>query len=232
MTMTMAPGVDAGSIREADAIRLVQGSAWERLRIGSMALGRLLRNPDDTAQVFLVGIALNAGSFPQLIARVVADEAGFQLAAEAPTIDSRSVDFDGLRALPADTLGGAYVRYLDDNKLDPDLFQPPPGLPKVPRWIAMRIRQTHDVWHTLTGYGPDVVGELCLQGFTYGQLGMPSSLAIATIGTVFRAPTAARRVLRGYQRGRRATYLPVVRFEDRWDRSLDDVRRELMIDPE
>ena len=42
---------------------------------------------------------------------------------ERPAIDKAHFDFDRLRALPASTLGGAYVRYLDEKNLDPDLFQ-------------------------------------------------------------------------------------------------------------
>lgn len=231
MVMAMA-GADGGFIRESEAVRLVQGSRWERARIGATALRRLLADPDDTAQAFLIGIALNAGAFPGLIAKIVADDAGFALSHEAPTIDSRSVDFDWLRTLPSTTLGGAYVRYLDDNRLDPDLFQPPPGLPKLPSWIVTRIRQTHDIWHALTGYGPDVEGEIALQAFTFGQLRMPSALAISVLGTVARVPRSARKVWRGYQRGRDAAFLPVVRFEDLWERPLADVRRELRVAPE
>jgi ubiquinone biosynthesis protein COQ4 len=180
--------------------------------------------------VFVAGIALNAGAFPKLLAKIVADDAGFELAAEAPTIDSRSVDYDKLRALPETTLGGAYVRYLDRNQLDPDLFKPPPGLSKVPQWVVTRIRQTHDVWHALTGYGPDVEGEVALQAFSYAQLRVPSALLIALVGTVVKVPRAAPKVWRAYVRGKKAAFLPVVRFEDHWERPLADVQTELGID--
>lgn len=217
---------------QRDAIDMARSGALSaRLRVGLRALRRLLRDPDRTEEAFLIGIALNAGSFPRLIAQVVTDDAGFALCKEQPRIDSQHVDFDRLRRLGADTLGGAYVRYLDDNKLDPDLFQPPPGLPEVPRWIATRIRQTHDIWHALSGYGPDVVGELALQAFTFGQLRMPSAWAIATLGTLVRARPAARFVWEGFRRGRDAAFLPAVRFEDLWDRPLEEVRGLLKIAP-
>ncbi len=217
-------------VTEVEAIRLAQeGSRWQRIRVGLIALSRLMRNPDDTKQVFIVGIALNASSFPGFVARITSSAAGAALASERPLINSQTVDFAALRKLPQTTLGGAYVRYLDENKLDPDLFQPPPGLPELPRWIAARIRQTHDIWHTLTGYKPDVPGEIALQGFTYAQLEMPSALLLAVLGTITRAPLAAPEVLRAYRRGKAAAFLPVVRFEDMWERPLEDVRRELGI---
>ncbi len=229
---TAERGMDGGFMDEALAIRIaLQGSRAQRLATGFKALARLIKNPDDTTQVFLMGIVLNAPMFPELLLRIMTCEEGPALVHERPLISTETVDFGLLRKLPASTLGGAYARYLDNNQLDPDLFKPPPGLPEVPRWIVTRIRQTHDVWHALTGYGPDVPGELALQGFTYGQLGMPSALLVSTLGTLTRSPRSIAMVLRGYRRGKAAAFLPVVRFESMWSRPLEDVRRELAIMP-
>jgi ubiquinone biosynthesis protein COQ4 len=225
-------GADAGHATERDAVRLaLSGTTWERAALGLRALVRLLRDPDDTVQVFMLGIAINASRFPGFLARFASSEEGVAMLSARPSIDSRTVDFARLRALPAETLGGAYARYLDDNRLDPDLFQAPPGLPPIPRFVVQRVRQTHDVWHVLTGYAPDVPGELALQGFTYGQLRMPSALLIATLGTLTRSPRSALRVLDGFRRGAAATFLPVVRFEELWDEPLDTAREKLGIRP-
>jgi len=230
--MATTGGMSAGWMDEGRAIAIaLNGGVLARMRVALGALGRLMRNPDDTVEVFFLGISLNGPRLPGLIGRMAAERAGLELLCERPTIDSTTVDWDRLRALPASTLGGAYARYLDGNRLDPDLFQPPPGLPEVPRWVAQRIRQTHDIWHVLTGYAPDVPGELALQGFTYAQLRVPSAWLIAVLGTLIKSPRSARRVYDGYRRGARAAFLPNVRFEASWDRELDDVRRELGIEP-
>jgi ubiquinone biosynthesis protein COQ4 len=212
---------------EEDAVRAaLEGTSWSRARVGAVALARLLKDTTDTKQVFFLGIVVNAKQVPRLIARIANDPDGARLLEEKPAIDGSTVA--RMRALPATTLGGAYARYLDDNGLDPDLFQAPPGLPQPLRFIAQRIRQTHDVWHVLTGYAPNVPGELALQGFTYGQLGMPSALMISTLGLV-RAPQAAPDVLDGYKRGKAARFLPTVRFEDLWELPLVEVRERLGI---
>jgi ubiquinone biosynthesis protein COQ4 len=225
-------GMDGGFMNEAEAMRIaIHGTRAQRLWTGLKAFSKLLRNPDDTTQIFLMGIVLNAPMFPHLLLRMMTSDEGVRLVEERPLINTKTVDFDALRKLPASTLGGAYVRYLDENKLDPDLFKPPPGLPAVPRWVATRVRQTHDVWHALTGYGPDVPGELALQAFTYGQLGMPSAVMVATLGTLTRAPRSMLDVARGYRRGKAAKFLPTVRFESMWQRPLEEVRRELGIAP-
>ena len=231
-TETVSARANGGWMTEAEAVRIaLEGTTTQRLGVGARALYELVRNPDDTAQVFLLGLALNAPFFPRLFMRIASSEAGDRLLTERPTIDSTHVDFGGLRSLPVTTLGGAYARYLEDNGLDPDLFQPPPGLPPLARYVAQRIRQTHDIWHVLTGYAPDVAGELALQGFTFAQLRMPSSLAIATLGTLARARPEARRVLEGYRRGRDAEFLPVIRFEDHWGDDLATLAKGLRIRP-
>ena len=230
--MSGTVGASAGWMDEARAVRIaLEGSGLARLRLAVGALARLLYNPDDTVEVFFLGIALNGPQLPALMGRIAGDDKGLALLCERPTIDSSTVDWQRLRALPVSTLGGAYARYLDDNKLDPDLFQPPPALPEVPRWVAQRIRQTHDIWHVLTGYAPDVAGELALQAFTYAQLRAPSARLVAVLGTLFKSPRSARLVWDGYVRGKAAAFLPVVRFEDLWERDLEELRRELHIKP-
>lgn len=225
-------GADGGWITEAEAVRIaLEGSPTAKLGVALRALYELIKDTGRTEQVFLLGIVLNGPLVPRLIARIAASPGGPELLAEGPTIDSRSVDFAELRALPADTLGGAYARYLDDNGLDPDLFQTPPGLPPILQTIARRIRQTHDVWHVLTGYAPDVHGELALQGFTFAQLGMPSALLIATVGTAARSPRSASAVVEGYRRGVEAEFLAPVRFERMWSEPLEAVRARLNVRP-
>jgi ubiquinone biosynthesis protein COQ4 len=83
----------------------------------------------------------------------------------------------------------------------------------------------------IAGYTPDVEGELALQAFTYAQLGAPSARIIAVLGTLFKSPRSARLVWEGYRRGKAWAFLPVVRFEDLWERDLEELRRELHIRP-
>jgi ubiquinone biosynthesis protein COQ4 len=226
---------EAQKISEADAAKIaLSGSAFERARLGARALFDLFEDPNDTTRVFVLGLVVSRRAYPELLARITMDDRGARLLRERPSIDTTHVDFDRLRALPADTLGGAYVRYLDANALDPDLFQAPPGLPEVPSYIAKRMRQVHDLWHVLTGYDTDVSGEVALQAFTWAQTDSPSS-AILAVGGLLRFgrenPGLFRRVVDGYRRGRKADFLAPLWLEEMWDRPLDEVRRELGIVP-
>lgn len=162
------------------------------------------------------------------------DDEGARLLRERPAIDSAHVDLDALRALPASTLGGAYVRALDAQKLDPDLFRPPPGLPEIPAYITQRMRQVHDLWHVLTGYRTDVPGEIALQAFTWAQTGMASAGLLALVGSARfggRDPRIVPMAIDGYRRGKRARFLATIRLEDHFARDLDALRREWRIEP-
>jgi ubiquinone biosynthesis protein COQ4 len=93
------------------------------------------------------------------------------------------------------------------------------------------MRQSHDLWHVVTGYGPDVGGEIALQAFTWGVTRMPSARMIAVLGSLRHARHdigIIRRAIAAARRGRRARFLPTVRWEDHFERPLSDVQRELL----
>jgi ubiquinone biosynthesis protein COQ4 len=222
-------------VSEAEAARVALfGTRGEKLKVAAGALYRLMRHPEDLKQVFLLGLAANARRFPRLLLRFVASEDGGDLLRAQPSIDTSTVDFEAMRRMPDGTLGREYVRYLEENKLDPDLFQAPPGLPPMIAWMAKRIRQTHDIWHVLTGYKPDMSGEVALQAFTFAQTEMPSAALIAVFGSI-RALPRDRKILRksvdGYRRGKKAAFLPVVKWEEHFARDIGDVRTDLGIVP-
>lgn len=209
------------------------GTARERAVIAVRALTALLKNPDDTSQVFVLGLVTGRITLPHLLTRIAFSDEGARLLRDRPTIDSQHVDYAMLRGLPNGTLGREYVRFLDEHKLDPDLFQPPPGLPEIPSYIAQRLRQTHDIWHVLTGYYPDVPGEVALQAFTFAQTHAALSFLIAVSGALrwsLSHPQILARTIDGYRRGKRAKFLPVLRLEEMWSLPLEEVRRSLGIE--
>ena len=219
-----------GPSSEAEAAALALGGRFARLKLGLSAGIKLALNTDDTTQVFYLARALDQQSLPRLRDRLMQTESGRSLLARRPAIDRTSVDFDALRRLPEDSLGGAYVCMLDRNGLTPDIFQRPPGLPEDLAWVGQRIRQTHDLWHVLTGLSTDVTGEIALQAFTYAQLRLRLSRVLAVHGVLIFTPTRPRTfglARKWYARGQKASFLLEVPWEQRWAEPLENVRREL-----
>lgn len=218
---------------EAEAVRLALEGRWlPRARLALTALHRLRQNPDDTRQVFTLSIAVSAPHLPVLLARFLSNDTGLELLTRRAAIDSQSVDYAALRALPADTLGGAYARFMADNNLDPDLFQAPPGLPPAVAYVMQRMRQTHDIWHVVTSNQTDIPGELSVLAFSWGQTGAPSMRLLATLGALryaFQHPSIFKRVWQAYHLGKRAEFLGNVAWENMWELPLSEVRARLGI---
>jgi ubiquinone biosynthesis protein COQ4 len=199
-----------------------------RLAVAASALLDLARDPSRLDRVFDLGVALNAARIPKVLATLEKDPDTKRLLDEQPSIDSQHVDFDALERLPDGTLGREYVRFLRDNGITPDVFKKPDVADARAAYIMQRIRQTHDLWHVLTGYTPDVRGEILLQAFTYAQLRAPSALAITILGVVRHgSPGIVRDARKAFRRGRATRRLATYRWEERWSTPLDDIRREL-----
>jgi ubiquinone biosynthesis protein COQ4 len=169
------------------------------------ALVGLAIDPKRIDLVFALTEALNANCFARVAQELARDPSGRRILAERPTIDSRHVDFGMLASLPDATLGREYVRFLTANGITPDLFRAPAGFDETTAYMTLRIRQTHDLWHVLTGYDADVFGEIILSAFNYAQLRAPSSLAIVVFGALRygpQRPGLLGKVRRAYGRGR------------------------------
>lgn len=209
-------------------------AAFERWRRALAALGKVMLDPERTDQVLVFSIYANAGSMAKRIHRFFDSEAGRQLYAEHRTIDSHSIDLDELAALPEGTLGHAYAQFLRSRGLTPAVFDAPPTEVRDPRvqYVVQRLRQTHDLWHVVTGHDTDPASEIALQAFTFAQVRAPSSAILASVGALRAwrdAPGIARRVLVSLRLGMRAAPLPVFPWEDHWATPLHEVRALLGI---
>jgi len=205
-----------------------------RLRRAFAALSKAVADPERTDAVLEFSEYMNAGTSAARIDRFFAEPAAPTLFAERRTIDSRAVDLDALAALPPGTLGHEYARFLRSRGLSPDVFQAPERV-SDPRaaYVAQRFRQTHDLWHVLTGFDTDPASEIGLQAFMYGQTGAPSSGILATVGTL-RALSLGHRIGRAsvaaYRRGKAAHYLGAFPWEDHWATPITELRALVGLD--
>lgn len=208
----------------------------QRWKLGLGLLRKVLNNPEDTEQVLAFLGVINSGrSTQERIARFFADPEGEVLYAEHRAIDSRTIDLDKLAALPAGTLGHAYAKFLRSHGITPEIFDgAPPGITNPRRsYVVQRMRQTHDLWHVVTGCETDPAGEVALQAFTYSQTGSPGSAFLAVFGALRRVREQRdvgilRDVVTLYRTGRRTgRRLPTFAWEDHWATPLAEVRAML-----
>jgi ubiquinone biosynthesis protein COQ4 len=102
-------------------------------------------------------------------------------------------------------------------------------------WFGRRIRDTHDIWHILSGYHRDALGEACLVAFSYAQTGS-LGWAVIALGVALRSRGPMGRVARqaiwqGYRRGKAARWLPGEDYLQVMGEPLEAARRRLNLTP-
>lgn len=205
-----------------------------------LAVWRSLRDPTDTDEVAIVEIGFARSALGRRFARW--EQLANVLREDprtAPALASRRpctrIDLDALARLDEGTLGRVFAEHCRSRSLDPDLvYITPDG---EIDWMLHHLYGTHDIWHVVSGWGNDELGEYGLGGFYMAQLAAPTFfgvlLSIAVLSTVLRRRSLhdfMEAVTMGYASGKRAEPLFGVDWTELWDRPLHEVRERFAID--
>lgn len=221
-------------MRRKNPIRF--GDAWAGIRA-------LISNPDDTPQVFKIIRALAGNSNEQQFERFLRSEHGPAVLAEGRSLVDRLSDREYLESLPDGSLGRAYADFTAREQITPA------GLVDASESVAQadeedlcpqralfgaRLRDSHDLWHVLTGYGRDLFGEAALLAFTYRQIrnrGIGFIVCVAYLKAGKTYPEERLMIRDGYRRAKKAAWLPGADWEALLERPLDEVRQTLGVVP-
>jgi ubiquinone biosynthesis protein COQ4 len=204
------------------------------------AITRLVKNPNETREVFTIIRALSGSDLEKGLKRFQATELGKKVLQDRRQLTSVLNDRNMLATLPPSSFGRAYLEFITDEGLSSDgLVEASEGKKKEPftdpdlMLFAARQRDMHDLWHVLTQYGRDELGEACLLGFTYAQNRNRGVGFIALVGCLKLHGkygfNATRAIYSAFRDGRRAAWLPAQDWERLLEQPLDSVRRELGI---
>lgn len=198
---------------------------------------RVMRDSNRIEDIHRVAEITSRGRFGALLQQLRAAGSEPELLRRRPELDHERVDFETLRRLPPDTLGGAYVRHLDDNGLT--LYTDPTSSEHVSdpdiRYLIHRYRQVHDIWHVLLGLGTQGHEEVLLHAFVLGHLQLPISALVVVLGSLKhivlerRWHTLRHELRWAFHSGREAAPLMLVPWEQLWDEPLVEVRRRYRI---
>jgi len=207
------------------------------------AFQRLIRDKEDTAQVFEIMRALSGRSIARGYDRMLTTVEGGRQAFLGYELAQKLDDPAWLDQFQPGTVGAVYRQFREARGFTAD------GLAEAERevipfvdaphpvvWYSRRLRDVHDIWHVLTGYGTDALGEACVVSFSYGQT---RNLGFAFIGwgasreiqREARSIPARKAAFQAWRNGRAARWLPGLDYEALFAEPLADARARLGIRP-
>lgn len=144
-------------------------------------------------------------------------------------------DLEALLQYPENSFGYIYALTMKELGLSLD-YLPAVNINSDISYIEYRWRQTHDIWHVITGFDISEAGELGLQAFYLAQFGLPfSGLVVASglVGAILYQPEGTGLLLdaiaKGWHMGKQAKPLIAQRWEEMWEKPLLELRQELNI---
>jgi len=213
------------------------------LREAQRAMEALGANPDDTTQA-IRAIGAMAGNSPErCFKRFARSGRGARILREERELYDILSDIDRLGAMPEGSLGRAIWTFYTTEEISAQGLKGASeaaageggyfsGTDDRARF-ARRLRELHDVFHVLTGYGRDMRGEIACLAFTYSQTkntGMGYVALRVLRGAGWRSEMG-RVIRQGYWRGRHAQWLIDQDWEALLPLPLEQLRKDLGVGP-
>jgi ubiquinone biosynthesis protein COQ4 len=200
------------------------------------AVRRLIADPEETAHVFDILDALRGRNTERGLARLARVRP--DLVAERPEMLDLLNERVALAELPAGSLGREYLAFCEREGISADGLVEASDAIRSRRgdealaWFERRGRDSHDLWHVVTGYGTNTLGEVCVVSFSCAQTGNLGLGLIALAGALKHAEELGWRASFGaaaqaFRAGRRAAWLPAMDWRTLLPLPLDEVRARL-----
>lgn len=225
---------------------MASAQQMERFRLRPLvalrALLRLFKNKEDTSQVFEIMRALSGNSVPRGYHRLVSSPQGGAIAYRRQELAEVLSDHAYLASLPEGSVGRTYLAFITRENISAQ------GLAEESRkgvdgvidaqhpyaWYGRRMRDVHDLWHVLTGYSRDALGEACLVAFSYSQtkslgFGLIAWGGVYKIGREMPGQPVFKAIMQAFRHGRQAAWLPAEDYIRLLAEPLEAARQRLNI---
>lgn len=166
---------------------------------------------------------------------MLASPTGRRILRDRPRITSTSLDLPRLRALPPNTVGAAYVAWLDREGVSPDTR---PAVRYIDdaecAYVMQRYRECHDFYHALTGLPIVREGEVALKAFEFANTLLPmtgmSTLSVFTLGPKGRKRFWDMYLPWALKNGLKGDDVINVYWEEELETDVDELRARLGIE--
>lgn len=202
----------------------------------------LIKDKEDTSLVFKIFESLPSKDFLPRVQQLALSPQGEMLRSSEPWLPEILDDHATLRRTPKGSLAHAYCDFMEAEGLSAAGLVAEsdragrPRYPDLVEWFINRSRDTHDLFHILTGYSRDALGEQCVLLFTHGQAPSQGHLLIGYAGAAnikkmvkgSAAPVLGA-VRQAHRTGKGAPQLMAQSIRQLLERQLDEVRAEMRI---
>ncbi|WP_428028444.1 Coq4 family protein [Altererythrobacter sp.] len=210
--------------------------AWRHFR-------KLVADKEDTEQVFHIIEALKGRRSNQRAIEFLQTETGQHLMRRGNDLPAMLDNHARWADCGPNSVAQHYIHFMTREGLsaaglveESNKFKPPHERPQDQlEWYFERLRDTHDLFHVLSGYGRDALGEGCLLGFSYEQNPSPGVLFICYAGnrelrkqTRTKAPVLEA-LREGRRHGKAAARLAHQEVEALMREDIDEARARLNI---
>ncbi|XP_004538076.1 ubiquinone biosynthesis protein COQ4 homolog, mitochondrial isoform X2 [Maylandia zebra] len=196
-----------------------------------------LQNPYRHDMVAVLGETTGHLALIKLRDRMRNDPEGYAVLTERPRIRLSTLDLTKMASLPDGSFGREYLRFLEDNDVTPDSRADVKFVDNEElAYVMQRYREVHDLLHTLLGMPTNMLGEVAVKWFEATQTGLPMCALGAVLGPLRLNASRLQSLFTSLgpwalQNGRCARCVLSIFYERRWEQSLEDLRRELNIEP-
>jgi ubiquinone biosynthesis protein Coq4 len=160
-------------------------------------------------------------------------------------------DLEAMLKMPQHSLGWTYARIMSTLGYEPQFYRRPDSFANDAEYITFRVYKTHDIHHILTGFSLDNLGELGVISVSAAQFGYPAFIFLdlmsmmlsflsseqiysealeatemaKTLGYKFRV------ISQGLEMGQAAKPLFPIKWEEGFERPLEEWREQLNLKP-
>ncbi|KAJ9641355.1 Ubiquinone biosynthesis protein [Coniosporium tulheliwenetii] len=161
--------------------------------------------------------------------------AGRRILRDRPRISSKTMSVEYLRSLPENSVGRAYVGWLDREGVSPDTRSAVQYIDDEEcAYVMQRYRECHDFYHALCGLPVFREGEVALKAFEFANTLLPmTGLSVFAVTTLKKKERERFWGIYGpwaVENGVKAKEVINVYWEEWLERDVEELRRELGIE--
>ena len=160
---------------------------------------------------------------------------GRRILRDRPRITSKTMPVEYLRSLPDESVGRAYVAWLDREGVTSDTRDRVRYIDDEEcAYVMQRYRECHDFYHVITGLPVIIEGEIAVKAFEFANTLLPMT-GLSTFAVLRLKPVERARFWNVYMpwaisSGLGSKDVINVYWEEQLERNVGDLRRELGIE--